>query len=129
MTGTDTYTRKAILGFLVKNGYREPNEEDDFPIDSSFDKEQLQWNALGISYEKISRTKNKQPAMYLTTGLISAVLFMVGFALLFIDPYTDYINLSSSIYIVWCLCCLSMFFTNKIALEEWKKRHGQKKKR
>lgn len=69
--------------------------------------------------------KIKRPAMYLVTSLISFFLFMAGMVLWCIDLYVDCINLSGSIYMVWCLCCLSMFCTNRVALREWKKRHAQ----
>lgn len=120
------YTRQVVLNFLSRNGYRERTDEDESNTSAHVDEKQLKYNALGISIEKINRTQTRKPAMYLATSLASVLLFIVGFVFWCIDLYMGFLNLSGSIYIVWCLCCLSMFFTNKVALREWEKRHGQK---
>lgn len=69
-----------------------------------------------------SRNKAEQqiPKLYRITGVTTILLCVCGFVLMFIDAIYSILNLNSSVYIVWCLCCLSLFFTNKSALAEWK---------
>jgi hypothetical protein len=69
-----------------------------------------------------SQTKAEQfiPNLYRNTGIATMFFCILGFIFMFIDAIFSVFGLSFSVYIIWCLCCLSLFFTNKIALAEWK---------
>ena len=121
------YTRKQVLSFLSQNGLREKTEEEIIKISKQIDEKLIKCIAMGLPIEAINLVRVKKPTMYFVTVLLSIFLFVGGIVLLFIDPYISYINISSYVYIVWCLCCLSMICTSIVALGEWKKRHGQKK--
>lgn len=68
------------------------------------------------------KTKPKQsiPKLYRNTGIVTMSLCIGGFFLMFADAAWPLLGLNSPVYIIWCLCCLSLFITNKIALAEWK---------
>ncbi len=71
---------------------------------------------------EIRRAESKQPIprLYRNTGIVTMSLCILGFIFMFIDAVYSLLGLNSSVYIIWCLCCLSLFFTNKMALAEWK---------
>lgn len=66
------------------------------------------------------KTKQPIPKLYRCTGIVTMFLCVCGFIFMFIDAVFSILGLGPSMYIIWCLCCLSLYFTNKIALAEWK---------
>lgn len=72
-------------------------------------------------------TKQVVPKLYSTTGIVTLSLSIFAFIFMFIDAIFSLLELNSSVYIVMCLCCLSLFFTNKIALAEWKSINAEKR--
>ena len=121
------YKRNKILGFLEENGFKDKDEKIENTICKDIDIKRLQYMAIGISMDVIQINKAQTPRLYTITYLMSFVLFLIGFILMFVDPFIDFIDISSMLYIVWCLCCLSMFFTSRIASKDWRQRHGKEK--
>lgn len=68
----------------------------------------------------------KLPALYRRTRVITAVLFFAGIAAMYLDLRYSLTPLGTPFYIVWCLSCASMFFTNNLAVKEWKQNNGRK---
>jgi len=68
----------------------------------------------------VAKPKQTVPKLYRNTGMVTILLCGLGFILMFADAIWSFIGLNSPVYIIWCLCCLSLFYTNKIALAEWK---------
>lgn len=75
-----------------------------------------------VNTDKSFRATSKQavPKLYHYTGIVTMFLCILGFFFMFIDAIWMFLGLNSSVYTIWCLCCLSLFMTNKIALKEWK---------
>lgn len=71
---------------------------------------------------KIESKHAKQaiPKLYRNIGIVTMSSCVLGFIMMFIDAIYSLLGLSPLAYIIWCLSCLSLFFTNKIALAEWK---------
>lgn len=67
-----------------------------------------------------AKTGQPIPKLYRNTGIATVFFCILGVIFMFIDAIFSVLGLSFSVYIIWCLCCLSLFFTNKIALAEWK---------
>lgn len=76
--------------------------------------------------EKAKPVPRRLPALYRRTRAITAALFCVGVAGMYLDLRYSLTPLGTPVYIVWCLSCASMFFTNDFAVKEWKKNHGGK---
>lgn len=70
----------------------------------------------------------KLPALYRRTRALTAALFFVGLAAMYVDLYYSLTPLGVPVYLVWCLSCVSMFVTNHLAEREWKERNGQQRK-
>lgn len=66
------------------------------------------------------KAKQIVPKLYRNTGIVTMSLCVFGFIFMFIDAILSLLGLNSSVYIIWCSCYLSLFFTNKIALADWK---------
>lgn len=82
-----------------------------------------------VPAEKAAEVKpapSRLPALYRRTRAITAALFCVGVAVMYLDLRYSLTPLGTPVYIVWCLSCASMFFTNDLAVKEWKKNHGGK---
>lgn len=73
-------------------------------------------------------SKQAIPKLYRNTETATLALCGLGLVSMFADTIWSYTVLAPSVYIVWCLCCLSLFFTNKLALAEWKANDGQQRK-
>lgn len=120
------YTRMAVLNFLNEAGIavEKPTTSILTP-----DQRMMHLRAIGLNYEVLEKhlhTSYETPKLYRVTGPVMLGLCFLGVVLLFIDLYIPFSRLNSVVYITWCLCSLSLYFTNRIALKDWKKRHGQK---
>lgn len=74
------------------------------------------------------RTKSRSiPALYRRTNAITLSLLFMGILCMYLDIFLSITELGVSVYVVWCLSCFSMFYTNKIALKEWKSANGWEK--
>lgn len=116
--------QQIILKFL--NNIKKTNKKslDEINI-SSKDEKALKLYAIGISNYNIL-TKAKTPKLYRITGIVIVLMFFLGWFGMFFDLFFTFLNLSNSVYLTWILCCISLYFTNKLALKDWKK-HEQKK--
>lgn len=83
----------------------------------------LQDETLVDSDSVAVKSKKAIPKLYRNTGIVTMFLCVAGFLLMFADAVWQLLGLNSSIYIIWCLCCLSLYFTNKLALAEWTSRN------
>lgn len=72
-------------------------------------------------------TKRVVPKLYRTTGALTMFFCVFGFIFMFADAVFSIFGIGFSVYIIWCACCLSLFFTNKIALEDWKSINEQQR--
>lgn len=91
---------------------------------------------IGVSIETSALTKDGVPGrkekhiipkLYRNTGIVTMSLCVLGLIFMFIDAIFSLLGLNSSVYIIWCFCCLSLFFTNKIALADWKSINEQQR--
>ena len=124
----DEYIRNSVQVFLNTNGFRSYTTEIETINITKDSEEILMHEALGLSQEfirKFSRLENKKiPRFFRNAKVITMSLFMAGLILLSIDFIFSLTKLHASTYIIWCLCCLSLYFTNRIAIKEWEKNNG-----
>lgn len=71
-----------------------------------------------------SSVPRRIPLLYRRTNIITLSLFLMGIACMYLDIFFSVTELGVSVYIIWCLSCISLFYTNKIALKEWKNVNG-----
>ncbi len=109
--------RAIIQSFLIEEDFAidfdQPNKEDLIPLVSFIRK----------SAQEIMEI----PRFYRNTGIITFALGLLGVLAGILDFGFGITNLNCSPYIMWSFCCASLYYTNKIALKEWKKKNGKEK--
>ena len=120
------YQRAVVLGYLYQIGKTtiEPLGIENDKIN----KKEHELNAIGVCEEQFLKiiNKSKTPRLYVNVGRITRVLFIFGILCMFLDYCFSLTKLQCSTYLVWCCCCLSLYYTNKVAFEDWKVKHGRK---
>lgn len=86
------------------------------------------YNVQAAAENPEETSKQSIPSLYRNMNTVTLALFGFGFVFMFVDTIRIHTGLPVSVYIVWCLCCLSLFFTNKIALAEWKANNEREEK-
>lgn len=128
---TYTYNCQKICSFLSEHGVcvSDPrNEIGSKSTETSIDEREMHLYALGINPKLLKKYSTANPPVfYLHINLITIASFLIGLFCLFGSFYLPKLPFNSTVYITWCLCSLSMYFTNKLALKDWKKSHGEKK--
>lgn len=105
-------------------------------------KRELQLNAIGIREQLLLLYKiplkypskkperveivGRVPVFYRVTGWLFALLSIATVILMYVDIYLNVFGKSISFYITGLLCCLSLYFTNRSAVKDWKKKNVQK---
>lgn len=116
---TKQFQKLEVQKFLADSGYIKAEVKDTHFKDADLLK--IIYNTLGFkNYRSQKAITKKIPKLYKITGILTALLSLIGFVFIFIDKIFNIFGLNTSVYIIWILCCVSLYITNKIALDEWK---------
>lgn len=107
--------RTIIRTFLIEEGFLPklpPKKDEDL-------------NLLFSPIHNLIKNLLETPRFYRNTGIITFILGVAGAIFGIIDKYYGFTELNFTPYVMWCFSCASLYYTNKIALKEWKKKDGQ----
>lgn len=125
MLTTQQFKKMQIEKFLINSGLID-NSAKSANIDDT-DVINVILDSLGFSAKFSAYIFVKPiPSLYRVTRILTAALSILGFIFMFVDKLLDITNLSSVVYIIWILSCMSLYITNKVAIDEWKKKNGKK---
>ena len=87
------------------------------------------FNSIGATVVMPIAEEQTIPILYHFTGIATMALCILGFLFMVFDLRFSLTNVGPIAYIIFCCCCLSLYFTNKFALKEWKILHGSQELR
>lgn len=124
-----TYTKDTIQIFLRSNGTttRINNEQT---RDDTTQQKLAHLIALGLTENIVKALHNetiKVPKMYSYTRAVTIFLSIASIILLLINLYVGIFNVNSIPFISLLLSSISLYYTNKIAMNDWKKLNGKTK--
>lgn len=73
--------------------------------------------------------KETLPTFYRKVSAITLALSIASLIFMFFDQLYALTPIGASAYVIFSLCCLSLFITNKIAIREWRKANESKRKK
>lgn len=119
-----------ILDYINVNFGTLVNIQHNSEIAPSHDDKVLRIRAIGLTTKTIdgalkTYTKLKIPTFYRIMGPLFILSALAAVVLLYVDLYLAIFCQSISFYTTWMLCSLSMYFTNRSAIKDWKKRNGK----
>lgn len=131
MVSVNTRARNAIiLDYINDNFSSIINIQHDSEIVPDHDNKMFRIYATGLTTKVIddaliAHTKFKIPIFYRIMGPLFLLSAISAFVLLYVDLYFAIFCNSISSYIIWMLCSMSMYFTNKSAIKDWEKHNGK----
>ena len=125
----EEYTRAVVLTYI--KDICNINIQKDIPNASEYFDETTEqllrdgiFNSSGVTVATPIDEKQTIPTLYRFAGIATMTSCILGFVFMVFDLRFSLTNVGPVAYIIFCFCCLSLYFTNKFALKEWKILHG-----